>query len=144
MKVIGIDPGKNGGIAVREEGLSSCYPMPSTEADIFSLLETLSAPCQPFCYIEKVHSMPGQGSVSVFTFGQGYGFLRGCLTSLRIPFDTVAPRKWQSVLNCLSKGDKNVTKAKAQQLFPHLKVTHKTADAVLIAEYGWRREIGNG
>jgi hypothetical protein len=35
----------------------------------------------------------------------------------------------------LSKGDKNVTKRKAQELFPSLKITHATADALLIAEY---------
>jgi len=39
-------------------------------------------------------------------------------------------------LGCLSKGDKNVTKAKAQEQFPNIKVTHATADALLIALYG--------
>jgi hypothetical protein len=38
----------------------------------------------------------------------------------------------------MSKGDKNVTKRRAQQLFPQLKVTHAIADALLIAEYGRR------
>jgi hypothetical protein len=40
-----------------------------------------------------------------------------------------------------SKGAKmpwDFTKAKAQELFPHLKITHATADACLIAEYGRR------
>jgi hypothetical protein len=38
----------------------------------------------------------------------------------------------------MSKGDKNVTKAKAQQLFTQLKITHATADALLIAEFARR------
>ena len=85
--------------------------------------------------IEKVHSMPKQGVKSSFTFGQGYGFLLGCLTALEIPFEYVTPQKWQRYLGCLSKGDKNVTKQKAQELFPHLEITHATADALLIGEY---------
>jgi hypothetical protein len=39
-----------------------------------------------------------------------------------------------------TKGDKNVSKRRAQELFPQLKVTHATADALLIAEYGRRQK----
>jgi hypothetical protein len=57
---------------------------------------------------------------------------------LKIPFEEVSPVKWQKVMGCLSKGDKNVTKAAAQRLFPDIKITHAIADALLIAEYGRR------
>ena len=93
---------------------------------------------QCFAYLEKVHAMPKQGVSSTFKFGLNYGFLIGCLTALRIPFEFVTPNTWQKALSCQSKGDKNVTKAKAQQLFPHLKIIHTIADALLIAEYGRR------
>ena len=46
--------------------------------------------------------------------------------------------RWQKYLGCLTKGDKNVSKAKAQELFPDLKITHAIADSLLIAEYGRR------
>ncbi len=64
------------------------------------------------------------------------------LIASRIPFEEVTPQKWQKTLSCLSRGDKNITKAKAQQLFPGLRVTHATADALLIAEYARRHARG--
>ena len=86
--------------------------------------------------------MPKQGVSSTFKFGVGFGFLVGCLTALKIPFEFVTLQKWQKALSCQSHGDKNVTKQKAQQLFPQIKVIHANADALLIAEYG--RRINNG
>ena len=73
--------------------------------------------------------------VRAFTFGQSYGFLRGMLIASEVPFDEVLPVKWMTKLSCRTKGNKNITKAKAQQLFPELKITHAIADALLIAEY---------
>ena len=85
--------------------------------------------------IEHVHSMPGQGVASSFKFGQGFGHLEMALTAARIPFTYVTPQKWQKELGCLTGGDKNVSKSRAQQLFPHIKVTHAIADSLLITEY---------
>ena len=81
------------------------------------------------------------GVVSAFTFGRGLGQLEGIITALGLPLERIAPQVWQKALGCLSKGDKNVTKRKAQELFPSLKITHATADALLIAEYGRRVNI---
>jgi crossover junction endodeoxyribonuclease RuvC len=134
---IGIDPGKSGGIAVLSDNTSKAFPMPETERDISSLFQSLFHP-HTFAIIEKVHSAPQQGVASVFTFGANYGFLRGCLCALGFAFDEVRPIEWQTKLNCKTGGDKNVTKAKAQQLFPGIKVTHAIADALLIAEYNRR------
>ena len=131
---IGIDPGKAGGIAIITPNKVEAYAIPETEKDLFDILDSIHFP-RTFTLIEKVHSAPGQGVASVFTFGRGYGFLRGCLIGIGLPFDEISPLSWQTALKCKSGGDKNVTKAKAQQLFPHLKITHKTADSLLIAEY---------
>ena len=139
MRIIGIDPGKSGGLAWCVDGFMQCWPMPKTEHDIAKLIQDFSRFDDTFCFIEKVHAMPGQGVTSMFTFGRGYGFLRGCLVSYKIPFDEVTPSTWQKALGCMSKGDKNIPKAKAQQLFPDLNITLKTADAVLIAEWGRRK-----
>lgn len=57
------------------------------------------------------------------------------LASQSVPFEEVTPAKWQGALGCRSKGDKNVTKRKAQELFPEVKMTHAIADAYLLAEY---------
>jgi crossover junction endodeoxyribonuclease RuvC len=88
--------------------------------------------------------MPKQGVSSTFKFGQGYGGLEMALTGWEIPFERVTPQRWQKEMGCLTKGDKNVSKRRAQELFPHLKVTHKLADSLLIAEYGWRTHGWSG
>lgn len=142
MSYLGIDPGVSGGLALVSNGAAEAVKMPATEADCLQWLEERRAKVT-HALIEKVHSRPGQGVSSTFKFGKNYGLLRGLLVALRIPFEEVAPGKWQRALGCLSGGDKNVTKAKAQQLFPALRVTHATADALLIAEH-CRRTRGGG
>lgn len=134
--IIGIDPGKSGGIAVIKDGQAWADKMPETEKDLWDYFDSLLY--DGFAFIEKVHAMPKQGVTSTFSFGQNFGMLIMALTAASIPFELVTPQKWQKELGCLSHGDKNVTKRKAQQLFPTLTITHATADCLLIAEYGRR------
>lgn len=148
MRFIGIDPGQLGGIAWIDDngGGPHCTKMPDTERDIWEAIHDLETDEVTslisngvvFAVIESVHSMPKQGVVSSFKFGRNYGFLRACLIAAEIPFEEVSPQKWQQVMGCRSRGNKNVTKAKAQQLFPTQKVTHAVADALLLAEYARR------
>lgn len=134
MLYIGIDPGKGGGIAVLEDGVvESCIPMPKTDRDVYDFLRDCG--CLSKAMLEFVRSSPQMGVTSAFTFGQGYGALRMALCAIDIAFDEVTPQKWQRGMGCLSKGDKNVTKRRAQELFPKVKVTHAIADALLLAEY---------
>lgn len=145
MIIIGIDPGASGGIAVRYDSLDpspvDVFKLDATESDIAQRMSHYQD-VRSFAYLERVHSMPKQGVSSTFKFAQSYGFLRGLLIALKIPFEEVSPQKWQKAMGCLSKGDKNVTKARAQQLFPQIKVTHASADALLICEYGRRLKSG--
>lgn len=145
MMILGIDPGGSGAIFKRYQTFD---PSPidwikndSTEADLANfILNAVLSGVPIHAFIERVHSMPKQGVASSFKFGQSYGFLRGLLIGHRIPFEEVTPQKWQKEMGCLTKGDKNVSKSRAQQLFPTVKITHANADALLISEYG-RREI---
>lgn len=147
--IIGIDPGKSGGIAtITLDGQTAfAEKIPKTERDACDLLRSLKAEAV-FLYLEKVAAMPGQGVSSTFNFGMNYGFLRGLITALEIPFEEVLPSKWQGALSCRprkksSKTEhKNALKQKAQQLFPRIKMTHAIADALLIAEYGRRLRTG--
>jgi crossover junction endodeoxyribonuclease RuvC len=148
MIYIGIDPGASGGIAcIWESGQAEAWSFKDcTEADIYHRIREFGRlpladdwyGTDVFACIEKVGPMPGNGVTGMFKFGRSYGFLRGLLIALQICFDEVAPQTWQKSLGCMSKGDKNVTKAKAQQLFTQLKITHATADALLIAEFARR------
>jgi crossover junction endodeoxyribonuclease RuvC len=142
MKILGLDPGKSGGLAVVGDGSADASKFGATERDIWDAIRMAAGACD-FAYIERVGAFPGQGVSSTFKFGQSYGFLRACLVAAGIPFEAVTPAKWQRSLACLSKGDKNVTKAKAQELFPALTITHAIADALLIAEYGRRSRPNN-
>lgn len=143
---IGIDPGMSGGFAViTPDGVSKAFKMPKTEHDINRLIAHLTSfDCERHVYLEAVGVMPGNGAVSMFKFGKGYGFLRGCLIANKIPFEDVRPQKWQKGLGVVprnkKKGEtktefKNRLKAMAQQKHPELKITLATADAILICEY---------
>lgn len=152
MIFIGVDVGAAGGIALIDaSGVAlRAVHMPETDVDILSVLEHARGlgwhhgdPQASGCraVLEKVHSSPQMGVVSAFSFGGAYRSLRMALAAKEIPFDEVSPMKWQRRLECLSGGDKNVTKARAQQLFPGVKVTHAIADALLLAEFCRRTQL---
>jgi crossover junction endodeoxyribonuclease RuvC len=145
--IIGVDPGESGGVAWLKNGVHHAAPFKDmTESDLLVLFDSFGN--NTFAYLESVHSMPGQGVKSTFKFGMHYGSLRTALISASIGFETVAPSKWQRELGCLSGGDKKVTRAKAQEMFPVVSIagsgvkppTHAVADALLIAEYGRRQQ----
>jgi len=144
MTYLGIDPGQSGGIGVVSDLGNFVHKMPDTEKDINDLLRSIAHSSMTSngyklqAVIEAVHSMPKQGVASSFKFGMSYGALRMALICVRIPFESVTPQRWLKEMYCLSKGDKNVTKRRAQELFPELKITHATADAILLAEYAHR------
>ena len=136
---LGIDPGINGGIAfIPSTGTPWAHKMPETDKDLMELLRDATSIAQAKALIELVHSSPQMGVKSAFTFGEGYGRLQMALTALGIPYERVRPAMWQKAMGCLTKGDKNVSKRRAQELFPDIKVTHAIADALLIAEFNRR------
>ncbi len=137
MIILGCDPGQSGGIAViRSTELIEAHKMPETLKDLIDLLRSLCPISH--CYLEKVHSMPGQGVASSFKFGYNFGSLEALICCAEIPYTKISPATWQKELGCLSGGDKKVTYRKAQELFPKQKISHAIADALLIAEYGRR------
>ena len=131
---IGIDPGISGGIAWINDTGPHAIKMPKTVKDrwlAISQLETNDC----YAMLERVSTSPQMGVRSAGTFMQNRGELLACLCASGIPYDEVTPTKWMRSLNCLTGGDKNVTKSKAQSMFPELKITHAVADALLLAEY---------
>jgi len=145
--IIGVDPGANGGIAWITDGKACVEKMPDTLQDLWELIRDITNHPRSSldgrkykAYIEQVSSSPQMGVVSAFSFGRGYGNLEMALTAAGIPFERVRPQVWQKALGCMTKGDKNVSKRKAQELFPDRKITHATADALLIAHYGTKQQ----
>ncbi len=149
---IGIDPGKKGGIAVIRDDVAVAYKIRDTLGDNRDLFEQISEYSNSFCLIEEVHAMPGNGVRSMFEFGKNFGMLLTFLSSNYIAFETVTPQMWQKEFGLLTgqlketTGKREFTKTekkrchyeKAQELFPHIKMTHALADALLIAEFNRR------
>lgn len=145
---IGVDPGWSGALGWIYGTWASAFPFKNmTERDIFEAVQSLvhnwevPSPDGLVAVLEQVHSMPKQGVSSTFKFGNHYGLVEMALIANDIRYTKVTPQKWQKEMGCLSRGDKNVTKRRAQQLFPDKKITHAVADAYLLAEYCRRINI---
>lgn len=140
--IVGVDPGIRGGVALIETETSSIlvHPLPECEMDCVDLFQEY-APAIDLVALEKVHSFPGRGVKSTWTFGQNYGFLRGVILSLRLPLEDVLPQTWMKALNCMSGGDKKYLLSVAQQMYPKTKLTLQTCDAALIATWAKRSRI---
>lgn len=140
---IGIDPGKSGAIAfIPPTGDPWTIKNTCTDIELIEAVEeAIKRSDGVFATIERVSAMPGNGVVSMFKFGGSFYSLQMLCTALRVPFELVSPQKWQRSLSCLTGGNKNVSKTRAQNLFPQLKVIHANADALLIAEYGRRKQL---
>lgn len=147
--ILGIDPGKNGGIARIDQDGARVWKMPATDRDLFDLIKSASGN-HATVYIERVYAGPRMGSSAAFKFGRGVGSVAMACVAAGVRVEWVSPQRWQRALGLivsgrgLGKGDaakKNRNKGRAQELFPGLAITHATADALLIAEYGARQTI---
>jgi Holliday junction resolvasome RuvABC endonuclease subunit len=132
---LGVDPGASGAFAVVTANgqCEGWIKSKETEHDVATWLRERAMRIRAGL-LEQVHSMPKQGVASSFKFGMSYGFCRGILVASGVAFETITPLKWQQAMRCCTGGDKNVSKAAAQRLWPTEKITHANADALLIAE----------
>ena len=72
-KVIGIDPGKNGGIAVYsldKKRLIEVIKMPGTPQELLHYLRLFQF--NSVCYLERVGGLPGMGGSAMFNFGKQF------------------------------------------------------------------------
>jgi hypothetical protein len=158
--LIAIDPGQSGGIAVAYgTDVLNVMSMPPTEGDVHDVLAEVAAVALHegwlvVAVIEEVGGYVGGGGQpgsAMFKFGRGFGFLLGVLAALKIRTELVRPQKWQAALslgNSKSHASKtawkNHLKAKAQKLYPNVKVTLATADALLLLEYARPKSFSAG
>jgi crossover junction endodeoxyribonuclease RuvC len=155
MIVIGIDPGKKGGIAVidgkGQESLVWPMPLAGKEIDWTRVADLLEWNGPKFAYVEKVHAMPGQGVTSMFSFGKNFGGLLGVLGALEIPLTLVTPQAWKKKVLAGTSKDKDAAVDFCRRRYPQVnllatersRVPHDgMADALCIATYGWMMETG--
>lgn len=143
---IGIDPGKSGGIAYIDAEHGFVCTEPYSDKALIDLCSDASKGGQVICCLEKVGAMPGQGVVSMFSFGQSVGYIKGVLESFRIPYQEITPQKWKREFGLSS--DKAKSAEICGRLFPDVsllgtprcrKPHDGMAEALLMAEYARRK-----
>lgn len=146
---VAIDPGASGAVAVRwADGRVTVEPF-RAETEMLDFLRSLKEASDEEgagvrVVIEKVGGFVGgrgnPGS-AMFNFGRNYGYYLGVCDALGFATSFVAPGVWQKRYPTRAKSakDKIVHKRElkehAARLYPELKVTLLTADALLILDW---------
>ena len=153
MKIIGIDPGLSGAIAVLENNkVLNIFDIPVmsegkknkrqlNSALLVNLLkENISKEEEVAVVVEQVNAMPGQGVTSMFNFGQTFGALKGICAALELPIFFVRPSKWKKHFELINSS-KDSSRTKVIEMYPYLssqlskKKDVNKSDAILIALY---------
>ena len=153
MKIIGIDPGLSGGIAVLENNkVLSIFDMPVmsegkknkrqlNSAQLVKLIkDNISKNEEVSVVVEQVNAMPGQGVTSMFNFGQTFGAIKGVCSALSLPIFFVRPAKWKKHFELINSS-KDSSRTKAIEMYPSLsndlakKKDVNKSDAILIARF---------
>ena len=157
MRVLGIDPGLNGGIAVITKDNDTMSYIQAIKTPIFSLkkgskskrfldaysiLKTIMDFDPDHAFIEKQQPMPKQGVTSTFVTGLGYGIYLGILVTRGIAYTEVHPTTWKKSFGLSS--NKEEARKRASELMPtaselwKLKSDDGVAEAALLAYYGMK------
>jgi len=153
MKIIGIDPGLSGAIAVLEDKrVLSIFDMPVmaegkknkkqlNSAQLVNILKENTKISEDVAVVvEQVNAMPGQGVTSMFNFGQTFGAIKGVCAALSLPIFFVRPSKWKKHFELINSA-KDASRTKVIEMYPSLsnQLTKKRdvnkSDAILIARF---------
>ena len=143
--VIGIDPGLKGSVCILGDPITF-HPMPSSPFDLALILSKYPT-ATTHVFVEKAQAMPGQGSVSMFNYGRGFGEILGVIAALGLSHTLVPPVTWTKVMHkgCYGKDAKAKSLDAVTRLFPHVdlmrtdrckKPDEGFVDSLLIASYG--------
>lgn len=138
--IVGVDPGRNGAIAVLDTDSRRviCHDMPSTTLGLHDLIASL--PSIKHAAVERPFYPAHVGTKSVATMAFNYGVLLGALAWRSIPVIEVAPARWKKSLNLSSS--KAASREQASRIFPDDAHQWKRvrddgrAEAALIAWWG--------
>lgn len=126
MIVLGIDPGKSGGLAIvkgvrgQEPKLLACISVPVAPAtshdllDVNAIISFIQSEPPDVAYIERVAAMPsidegngkkrrGMGATSAFNFGGAVYTLRTCVVGLGIRIERFEAVQWKKFYGLSSK-----------------------------------------
>ncbi len=153
MKIIGIDPGLSGAIAILEnKKVLKIFDMPVmsegkknkrqlNSAQLVNIVrENINNNEEIAVVVEQVNAMPGQGVTSMFNFGQTFGAIKGVCAALRLPIYFVRPSKWKKHFELINSS-KDASRTKVIEMYPCLsnqlskKKDVNKSDAILIARF---------
>ena len=153
MKILGIDPGLSGAIAILEKKkVLNLFDMPVmaegkknkkqlNSAQLVNIIRENSIGEEEIVVVvEQVNAMPGQGVTSMFNFGQTFGAIKGVCAALNLPIFFVRPSKWKKHFELINSS-KDSSRTKVIEMYPSLssqlakKKDVNKSDAILIARY---------
>ena len=132
MRIIGIDPGLSGAIAILEDNkVIELFDMPVmsdgkknkrqlNSAHLVKLIRDNIKDSQDITMVvEQVNAMPGQGVTSMFNFGQTFGAIKGICAALGLPIFFVRPAKWKKHFELINSS-KDASRTKAIEMYPKI------------------------
>ena len=153
MKIIGIDPGLSGAIAILEDNkVLNIFDMPvmaegkknKRQLNSAQLVNIIKSNFEDVdntaVVVEQVNAMPGQGVTSMFNFGQTFGAIKGVCAALKLPIFFVRPSKWKKHYELINSS-KDSSRTKVIEMYPSLanqlskKKDVNKSDAILIARF---------
>jgi|TARA_B100000780_G_scaffold85635_1_gene58776 crossover junction endodeoxyribonuclease RuvC len=153
MRIVGIDPGLSGAIAILEDNkIKELFDMPvmpdgkKNKRQLNSALlvklikDNIKNLEDTIMVVEQVNAMPGQGVTSMFNFGQTFGAIKGICAALGLPIFFVRPAKWKKHFELINSS-KDASRTKAIEMYPSIseqlskKKDVNKSDAILIARF---------
>jgi crossover junction endodeoxyribonuclease RuvC len=151
MRILGIDPGIRGGLAIVEIGSSptvvTCADIPvygtaaKERVDAQAIRAFIRTYKPARAVIERAQAMPKQGSSSGFKYGRAVGAIEAVIALAEIPVEIVDAAGWKRAFRLPGK-DKEAARQMALQRFPAAheflarKKDHGRAEACLLALFG--------
>lgn len=158
MRILGVDPGCYGALALLDGGrLVEIEDMPilqirrgksdKAEVDGFNLAEIIRDWLPDMAVIERVGGITGQSAPAAFNFGRAAGAVEYTCKAMGIRVELISPATWKKALR-LDKAGKDGARASAINRWPKFassftrKKDDGRAEAALIAGYGHIHLIG--
>ena len=151
MKLLGIDPGIHGGLAVVAISTDGAAPLvidaidiptvgtaAKERVDVIALREWVLSHQPVHAWIERAQALPKQGASSGFKYGRSVGSIEATIVGCAVPLTIIEPTSWKK-FHGLRGGDKETSRQRALQLFPTAHALfapqkdHGKAEAALIA-----------
>ena len=159
MKIIGIDPGLSGAVAVmQDKKVINIYDMPvmaegkknkrqlNSSQLVNIIKDNINEDEETIVVVEQVNAMPGQGVTSMFNFGQTFGAIKGVCAALKLPIFFVRPSKWKKHFELINSS-KDASRTKVIEMYPTLsgqlakKRDVNKSDAILIAKFYFETKL---